>query len=322
MQKSEVVHNAQGNGLFEATLGEMVKIFSAIANEDSMRIFFAAKDGIESSTKVIMNLGLTQKRYYTRLKELLDAGLIQKEFDSYQYTMLGKICYKLGSIFMETLNQSEKLELIDKVKKFHSVERTEKDKIIKALVKEEIADFSVSNFFTTEDLLDAKKVLKVVFTYEDLVKTVCDCYDRAEKLIKIASRYTPSEVAEKVYDAVAKGIKMEWIDGDKANLSAKLQIIKTVFTNPRAAINFYQAVNNPGQDLRFYHDLPYCLMIVDGKFGALEVPDPITGKFLFAIFFEDVDLCKKLDFIFCQLKEKSTEHPYKEIASKFNKIKI
>jgi len=248
--------------------------------------------------------------------------LLQKEDNVYQHTALGKLCYKLGEVFAETLSHSEKLELIDKVKKFQSVERGEKDKIIKALLKDGAANFSISSFFTADDLLDARRVLKVVDTYEDLVKTVAECYDRAEKEIKIASRYTPSEVAEKVHDAIARGIRMEWIDGDKANLSVKMQIVKMVFMNPKAVINFYQAVNSPNSDLKFCHDLPYCLMIVDGKFGAFEIPDPLTGKFLFAIFFEDQDLCEKLNQIFNELKEKCVEHPYKELASKLGKIKL
>ena len=323
MQKTELSKSSKEAELFYSSLGDMVKVFSAVASEDSMKIFYLARDGIESSTKAIQELELTQKRYYTRLKELLESGLLQKEENAYTYTALGKICYKLGMLFMETLNYSEQLEMIDKVRKSSSMESAEKDKIISALSKDALSNlFSMTNVLDTEDLLSVRKVLKVVDSYEGLVKTVTECFDRAEEQIRIASRYTPTAVAEKVQDAIVRGIKLDWIDGDKTNLSNKLGIMKLVFMNPKAVINFYQAVNDPNSDLRFYSNLSYCFMIMDRKFGAIEIPDPITGEFLFAIFFEDPVLSEKLSQEFDKLKEKAVEHPYKELARKFRKIKL
>jgi len=59
----------------DEALQHLEKIFSAGSSIDALKIFYAAKDGIESSTQTIKKLGLTQKRYYTNLKRLIDVGL-------------------------------------------------------------------------------------------------------------------------------------------------------------------------------------------------------------------------------------------------------
>ena len=52
-------------------VAEMGEILNSLAHEDALKIFVAAKVGITKSTSTIQELGLTQKRYYSRLKELM-----------------------------------------------------------------------------------------------------------------------------------------------------------------------------------------------------------------------------------------------------------
>jgi len=305
--------------IFEAKLGDIVKIFSAVSSEDAMKIFYAAKDGIKSSTKIIKELGLTQKRYYTRLKELMEAGLIYKEDESYKYTTLGKICYKLGQIFMETLSHDEQLTLIDGILKSRVTNMTEKDRIIKMIMDSNMTDFLT--LFASEEITGIKKLLKTVETYDDLVKTVSNCFEKAQRKIRLAGRYTTPELAEKSVELADKGLTMEWIDGDQKNLSTKLQILKFIFTNPNMLKSFFDLMKNPNVDIRFCSEVPYSFMSIDDRYGAIEIIHPVTKKFLFAIFFEDYDLCKKINKVFDDLKEKSIEHPYKQLAVKIAKLK-
>ena len=61
-------------GAFEIpdeTLEQGLRLFSVFSNEDAIRLFLYAERGIASSTKVMKDLGLTQKRFYSRLKGLL-----------------------------------------------------------------------------------------------------------------------------------------------------------------------------------------------------------------------------------------------------------
>ena len=62
----------------DLTLTYLEGMFSALSSVDALNIFYAAEDGIESSTQTIKELNLTQKRYYTNLKRLIDAGLVER----------------------------------------------------------------------------------------------------------------------------------------------------------------------------------------------------------------------------------------------------
>ena len=50
---------------------EIDKILNSMANEDALKILIASNGGISNSARIIQELGLTQKRYYTHLKDSL-----------------------------------------------------------------------------------------------------------------------------------------------------------------------------------------------------------------------------------------------------------
>ncbi|PDM26585.1 hypothetical protein CP083_03050, partial [Candidatus Bathyarchaeota archaeon B24-2] len=258
-------------------LRDMSEILSSLAHPDALLIFDRMKDGVESSTKVIKELGLTSKRYYTRLRELIQAGLVEKTENGYKHTVLGEAIYKtVFTGIQDVLANRDRLTLISTLLNSDKLSTSEKQKMIEALnIKTKI--------FTIEDMLDIKKVLKVVDTYKDLVRTVSEVVAKAEEEIVFTSRYTEFEVADKVYDAINNNVQLLYIDGDKRNLSSKLNIMRMIFAHPRAVMTFYEAINNPNVKIAYYPDLPYSFLVVDRKVGALEIVNPVTKKFVFAI---------------------------------------
>ena len=70
------------------------EIHSALSNSDSLRIFNLAADGIDASTSVLEKHQFTKKRYYGRLKELVDLGLVFKENGEYKQTKLGSMVFE------------------------------------------------------------------------------------------------------------------------------------------------------------------------------------------------------------------------------------
>src|SRR5579872_3665446 len=68
-------------------------IYYALSNSDSLRIFNLAAEGIDASTSVLEKYQFSKKRYYGRLKELVDLGLIAKEDGEYRHTVLGNLVY-------------------------------------------------------------------------------------------------------------------------------------------------------------------------------------------------------------------------------------
>ncbi|MGI0091479.1 MAG: hypothetical protein ACREBS_07205, partial [Nitrososphaerales archaeon] len=73
---------------------QAMRIHSALANKDSFRIFGLAARGIDASRDVLARHDFSKKRYYVRLKELVDLGLVAKDEGVYRHTALGSIIYE------------------------------------------------------------------------------------------------------------------------------------------------------------------------------------------------------------------------------------
>jgi len=308
MDNNQEAYNqgSQKSNLFSSVLSDMVKIFSALSSDDSLRIFYTAQNGIESSTRVIKELGLTQKKYYTRLNELLKAGLLHKNGDAYQYTALGKICYELGQLFAETLCHSTQLELIDRVESSSTLSLTEKKKVIESISKEGLVNFS--------DLLSgAIRPVGIVTKFEDLKTLLSRLIERTEKSMRLATRYTDVDVSETIIKCVNRGVDMYFLDGDKQNLSTKLQLLRLVLSNPLKMRAFYQILNSPRVHVR-YCDLPFSFFVSDEKYSLFELINPDNNEFIAALYLENEALAMRFAELFSTLYTNAKEDPLKAFA--------
>ena len=285
------------------SFAEMEKVISALANQDAIKIFYATGEGIRSSTEAIKRLGLTQKRYYTHLRNLIEAGLIKKGEEAYQHTMLGKICYKLSEAFESALTQRDRLELMDKLKRSKSISLMEREEIVRAISKDSFASFA--------DLLSGGMgPVGIVKTLEDVNAGVKRLIGKAEKDIYLATRYTDLSVAETILERINYGVEMHFLDGDKKNLSSKIQLLRLVLSSPGKIKLFYQLFHSPNVHIR-YTDLPYSFIVVDRKYVGIEIIKPQSDDFFIGLFFEDEALAGKLIEVFNALYANAMEDPLK-----------
>ncbi|MBS7657260.1 hypothetical protein KEJ33_04985 [Candidatus Bathyarchaeota archaeon] len=94
----------------DKAFAEIKILFSAADSIEAIKIFYATKDSIKSSTQAIRDLDLTQKKYYTHLKRLINACLVERANCVYQHTTLGKIGFKLAEAFMNAVTQKDRLD--------------------------------------------------------------------------------------------------------------------------------------------------------------------------------------------------------------------
>ncbi|MDA4130560.1 MAG: hypothetical protein OK457_07295, partial [Thaumarchaeota archaeon] len=93
-------------------------IHSALSNTDSLRIFNLAAEGIDASTSVLEKHQFTKKRYYGRLKELVDLGLVFKNEGEYKHTPLGSMIFENQVKSLEQiLVRKKSVEAISQIKK-------------------------------------------------------------------------------------------------------------------------------------------------------------------------------------------------------------
>jgi len=286
------------------------KILSSLASEDALSIFNEAKNGITHPTETIKKLNLTQKRYYTRLKALMEVGLVEKVEEGYRLTFLGKIIYEILFRKIKTvLENRDRIALIDKLSRSTTLSPKEKEQIAAVLSER-------SKIVGYMDLIGIRPV-KMVLTFDELKSELIRLIDIAEKEIYLATKYTHSGVAEKLLECLNRGIKMHVLDGDRRNLSKKVQILRLLFSNPRTIKLFCEVFHSPNWDIK-YVDIPYSFIVVDGKYVGFELRKPESEDFFVGFVFYSEELSQKLIEVFKTLYSRAKEDPLKELADKID----
>jgi len=109
-------------------LEKVMQILSLLSKSDAMTIFLASLHGLDSRQETHVQLGLTKKQYYTRLKQLVDLSLIEKQDRGkkkvksyhtplYMPTLFGSMVYKRCVLGLEDIiKNSKKLEAVEILK--------------------------------------------------------------------------------------------------------------------------------------------------------------------------------------------------------------
>jgi len=276
------------------------RIFSAGSSIDALKIFYAAKDGIESSTQTIRELRLTQKRYYTNLKRLIDVGLIEKVDGKYAHTTLGKIAYQLIETLKGALDQKDKLDLIDRLLKAKSLTMEETEEIMRAILKD-------TDIVPGERLTDILGPVKMADTWEKVVDDVVEYVNQATESIYFATQYADLRAIEAVLRAGQRGVKLNFISNGKDLVTRGLKLFsKIALTHPQYFKVLFDILNS--SDLRVrYTNVPYTFIVIDRKIAMVEVVKPSSKKFLASFFFHNPRLAEKLIESFEELYKEGYE---------------
>jgi len=281
------------------SLVEMEMVLSVASNADALKIFYAAKEGIKSSTQAIKELDLTQKKYYTHLKNLIEVGLIEKAEDTYQQTTLGKICYKLTEALNCALSQKERLDLVDRISKTKNISLEETEEIMHAILRD-------ANIVPGEHLEDFFGPVRMADTWDKVMDNTIEFMEKAEKEIEFATQYVDAKVIDPILEAAKRGIKMRFIVSQKENYSMALQMFKGFLSNPRILKTLFDFLRSNNVQIR-YIEVPYSLIVVDRKYAMVEVATPYTKTFSLAFFFTNSKVSEKLVTEFDLLWEKGSD---------------
>lgn len=106
------------NSKDDEIIKNVMEIFSTLSKSDALTIFLLAIKGIKSELDTPTKIGLTKKQYYTRLKQLVDLGLLEKHGDSYTQTTFGRLIYERQFIsLLNNVRDYKYLKMIDTLKK-------------------------------------------------------------------------------------------------------------------------------------------------------------------------------------------------------------
>jgi len=285
----------------DSAFAELEILFSAAASIEAIKIFFAAKDGIKSSTQAIRDLDLTQKKYYTHLKRLIDAGLVDRVNGVYQHTTLGKIGFKLAEAFMNVVIQKDRLDLIDRLSKAKNITLDETEEIMRAILKD-------TNIIPGDRITDILGPVRMADTWEKLVNDVTEQIHKAEKEIFFVSRYYELRTTDALLKALEKGVDIHLLIPKELNVMKEIGLITSLlFTNPNAVRNFLNLLRSPNLKIRKSENIPYSFMVIDGKYCMIEVVTPVEKAFSLAFLFRGESIIRRMSESFKKLWDAGIE---------------
>jgi CheY-like chemotaxis protein/predicted transcriptional regulator len=139
----------------EKGIPSMVDILTVLSDNKALNIFKIVALSSCDSNFIMREARLTLKQYYSRMTNLLKAGLVRKKEGKYYLTSLGKVFYNLQIIAENTLSNYWKLKAIDT---FDNLSKEEYNRFIDSMIdnyniKEMLVeDYSSSCFATINNI--------------------------------------------------------------------------------------------------------------------------------------------------------------------------
>lgn len=294
--------------IIEATsTSTLSRLFSILSKPDNMKVFLAAKDGVESHLFTPRRLRLSPKQYYKSLKQLKDAGLIQKLEGAYFHTSFGKILYHKSILGLAQYTKfSDGLQILDAIKS------TSKDQF-SSNIEDRFMSFierltntgnnRVNTGVNSTAPTGASKKIELVWTYEEMISLLQQCIDLCENEIFIATRISPEIIIKTIQQKSKVGVKVRvLVDEELIKEYFKLQQTDKLDTNnqDKNTVERITVVSNPWYPEeknieRRVYKVPFGMVIIDGKEVMIELVDRgDPHKFNAGILIRDGDTCTSM----------------------------
>ncbi len=279
----QFLESVMSSGLDRELVNKTTNILSILSKKDALSIFLLAKDGLRAETNTPQKVGLTRKQYYTRLKQLVDSGLIDKSGDEYTHTTLGSF-----------VHQKHVLELFEHAKNVKQMKMVDTLKRTRQFSEDDIANF-VGKIAGKSLATSNVPMVRVMANYEDMVSVMIERIQFTKKEVLLATRYINELIVNNILMKVKAGLDVrvvadatlfkEYVTDGGAQLKA---VDKNQDERLKVTTNPYY----PSQDInRRVADVPFSVMIFDRKEVALELVDSHNiGRFKCALLMNDETL--------------------------------
>jgi hypothetical protein len=272
----------------KATDEQMRAIHSALSNKDALRIFNMAAEGINASLDVLSANNFTKKRYYVRLKELLELGLVYKDKGVYRHTALGTLIFENQvKNLRQILFKRSSIQILQDLKRKKDLSGTEKDAI------DEISHEVLKDLESSLGLSNLKPV-RLFRTWNELSAETALSVEEATSELYVATRYVDFRTAESALGAAKRGCKICIIHSPRSGLSPKLQLIGNLMTHPKAVGIFKELSHHQNVTMK-EAELPYSFIVIDSIKVGIEIVNPQDPySFFLGLMFESPGLASKL----------------------------
>ena len=303
-------------GTSVAAFGSMVEILDALGNQDALSIFIYVDKGMTSSKLAIQELGLTQKRFYSRLKELIEVGLIEKNEGGYVYTTLGRVFSKIGYSLLDVLENKEQFELLERLRESSSLTSSEVNKISSVVSK---GTTDVSGIFNMIFLSEKQGKVEVLPSYERLVEKLVEVVQKGENSILLASRYIDNKVIDSMIKVSKNGIPARVLMA-KEHLEDKVNKLQLLLS-PGLILSMLEFFSDPNLD-EIMRDgaVPFSFAIIDEENCFFELPSFGNNDFTIAFYVVDNEIGEKFTRMFSTLWETADKKSIPRFFQMLNKV--
>jgi hypothetical protein len=264
------------------------KLLSILSRQDNLNIFMTANSsnhGLEAKSSTLQKLGLSRRVYYTRLKQLINAGLIEKSGGVYRHTTLGDIIYRNHILtIMEHLKNSKQMKMVDTLK--HTNQFSE-DEIANFVDKITGGNNGVETITSTSSVK-----VETVWTYQDMVSAIVERVELCNKEILLASRYLNEIIINSILrKANSTRINVKVLTDStlvKQYFEAEDLTLKLKLENGKNATERINVVSNPwypGRVNRRIAKIPFSIIILDGREVGIEIVNWNDPKDFYGVIF-------------------------------------
>lgn len=288
----------------QATVKNSLKLLSVLSRNDNLTIFMSAASnkGLNADLTTPQQLGIAKKTYYTRLKQLITAGLVKKSEGAYVHTTMGSIVYQKQLEMMDQIRNIKQFKMIDALKS--TKEFSEED--IKGFVGKLVSE----NTIVVQNSDDNTHV-DIVWKYEDMIAAIIQRIELCKDEILLASKYTNELIINSMLHKAQAGVKVKVISDKSLVRKFFAQFQRNMIDiKDKNSLERSTVVANPwypGNIDRRAADLPFSMIILDGKEVGIELVhanDPKT--FNGVIFIRDERIAKVMSRYYQKIWDSSS----------------
>jgi DNA-binding PadR family transcriptional regulator/sugar-specific transcriptional regulator TrmB len=310
-------------GVQQEIVSTSKNLFSVLSRDDNLKMFEIAKNGLKISLSILDKLEISPKRYYKALKQLKDAGLIEKRDKNggiYFHTIFGSIVYQRNITEMDQYAKHlEKMQMIDSIRqteKFSeaSILKLTQDIIGTALMSSSPPSFQSTISESINNTTSRLPIADIILSYDKVIQTLVERVDCCKSEILITTRICPEIVINKILEKSKLGVKVKVVADidlvkeyfrpqqkflDNLNEKNPIEERKCVIANPWYPDN---SIN------RRIADIPFGVIILDKQEVGVELVNCNNPKeFYGGIFIRDEKIAMNMTDFFHQIWEKASE---------------
>jgi predicted transcriptional regulator len=109
-------------------------VLKAISDTNSLDIFRMIAKGSVEGEVLKETKGLSKKQYYFRMKQLLNAGVVQRNKGRFSLTSLGSVVNHAQTVIEAGVNNYWKLKAIDSIQSSGEIGEHERTKLIRTII--------------------------------------------------------------------------------------------------------------------------------------------------------------------------------------------